>query len=154
MQAWRLSKVKPGSLYRSKRSLPMLNDYARQVGYFSPSLRGHLLQQAIQLRINAPGAGINALQLKNLSTALLDNDGLSGSEGFLGGSMSQLPPGNAPSCHSIQPVTKVPNFSPNTTRRRLCGRKKSKTMIGILLSMQSENAVESITLSCFCKASE
>src|SRR5262245_31586798 len=38
------------------------------------------------------------------------------------------------------PVTTVPTFSPMTTRLRLCGRNNSKTMIGILLSMQSENA--------------
>src|SRR6266850_2929661 len=50
-------------------------------------------------------------------------------------------------------VTTVPTFSPKTTRRRLCGLNRSKTMIGILLSMQSENAVESITFNCFCKAS-
>src|SRR5208283_425754 len=52
-----------------------------------------------------------------------------------------------------QPVTSVPTFSPMTTRRKLCGLKKSKTMMGILLSMQSENAVESITLSRRCNAS-
>ena len=51
------------------------------------------------------------------------------------------------------PVTSVPTFSPITTRFRLCSLKKSNTMIGILLSMQSENAVESITLSCFWSAS-
>src|ERR1043166_3678958 len=51
------------------------------------------------------------------------------------------------------PVTSVPTFSPMTTRLRLCGRNKSKTMMGILLSMQSEKAVESITLSCCRKAS-
>jgi hypothetical protein len=50
-------------------------------------------------------------------------------------------------------VTTVPTFSPKTTRRRLCGLKRSKTMIGILLSMQSENAVESITFNCFWRAS-
>src|SRR2546423_856584 len=50
-------------------------------------------------------------------------------------------------CRQIpQPVTCVPTFSPITTRLRLWGRKKSKTMIGILLSMQREKAVESITL--------
>ena len=49
--------------------------------------------------------------------------------------------------------TSVPTFSPSTTRLRLCSLKKSKTMIGILLSMQSENAVESITFSCRCSAS-
>ena len=48
--------------------------------------------------------------------------------------------------------TSVPTFSPMTTRRRLCGLLKSKTMIGILLSMHSENAVESITFNCFCNA--
>src|ERR1051325_5487785 len=52
-----------------------------------------------------------------------------------------------------QPVTSVPTVSPMTTRRKLCGRKRSKTMIGILLSMHSEKAVESMTLSCFCRAS-
>ena len=57
------------------------------------------------------------------------------------------------SCRRSHPVTSVPTFSPMTTRRRLCGWKKSKTMMGILLSMHSEKAVESITLSCRCKAS-
>jgi len=55
--------------------------------------------------------------------------------------------------HKFQAVTKVPTFSPSTTLLRLCGLNRSKTTIGILLSMQSENAVESITLSCFCRAS-
>ena len=49
-----------------------------------------------------------------------------------------------------QQVTNVPTFSPRMTRFRLCGLLKSKTMIGILLSMHSENAVESITFTCFC----
>src|ERR1700685_4292050 len=40
--------------------------------------------------------------------------------------------------------TSVPTMSPNTTRFKLCGFAKSNTMIGILLSMHSENAVESI----------
>src|SRR6266567_3604806 len=53
----------------------------------------------------------------------------------------------------FHPVTSVPTFSPITTRLRLCGRNKSKTIIGILLSIQSENAVESITLSCCLSAS-
>lgn len=55
-------------------------------------------------------------------------------------------------CHN-QVVTSVPTFSPSTTRLRLCGRKKSKTIIGILLSMQSEKAVESITFNRLRKAS-
>ncbi len=46
-----------------------------------------------------------------------------------------------------QAVTSVPIFSPRTTRRRLCGLKKLKTMIGIRLSWQSEKAVESITFN-------
>ena len=50
-------------------------------------------------------------------------------------------------------LTSVPTCSPKTTRFKLWARNKSKTMIGILLSMHNENAVESITLSCFCKAS-
>ncbi len=50
-------------------------------------------------------------------------------------------------------VTSVPTCSPITTRFKLWGPNRSKTMIGILLSMQSEKAVASMTLSCFCRAS-
>src|SRR6266576_3377365 len=53
----------------------------------------------------------------------------------------------------LHPVTSVPTVSPTTTRRRLWSRNRSKTMIGILLSMQREKAVESITLSCLRNAS-
>jgi hypothetical protein len=45
--------------------------------------------------------------------------------------------------------TTVPTFSPWTTRLRLLGANKSKTTMGILLSMHREKAVESITFSCF-----
>ena len=48
-------------------------------------------------------------------------------------------------------MTSVPTRSPSTTRLRLCALKKSNTMIGILLSMQREKAVESITLSRFAQ---
>jgi len=46
-----------------------------------------------------------------------------------------------------QAVTRVPTFSPRTTRSRLPGLKRSNTMIGMRLSWQSENAVASITWS-------
>jgi hypothetical protein len=56
-------------------------------------------------------------------------------------------------CSEVQFVTRVPTFSPSTTRRMLLGLNRSKTMMGILLSMQSEKAVESITFNCRCSAS-
>ena len=47
----------------------------------------------------------------------------------------------------------MPTFFPSTTSRMLVGLFMSKTMIGILLSMQRLKAVESITCSRFVSAS-
>lgn len=57
-------------------------------------------------------------------------------------------------CCLIYEVTKVPTFWPAITFFRLCGLKISKTIMGISLSMHKENAVESMILSRFCRASE
>ena len=54
---------------------------------------------------------------------------------------------------SLYAETSVPIFSPRMTERRLPGLNMSNTTIGTWLSIQSENAVESITFKRFTSAS-
>src|SRR5207248_3056820 len=96
------------------QSLPILDDYAGQVGFFSSTLRGQLLEQTIQLTVNAFGAGINPLQLEYLSISLLNHDRLSGSKSFLGRSVPQLPSGNALFCHSANNIRLTWGLSSDT----------------------------------------
>ena len=64
------------------------------------------------------------------------------------------PRSGASSCPARYSATIVPTFFPSTMSVKLLGLFMSKTTIGILLSMQRLNAVESITLSRCVSASE
>lgn len=88
--------------------------------------------------------GVNATNTYNVQSGFVAGDGRG--VGRVTDGQQRIPA-------KAQSTTSVPTFSPSTTRLMLCGLKRSNTMIGILLSMHSENAAESITLSCFCNAS-
>lgn len=91
-----------GNWCRSKRSFPILNDDARQIGGVGRPSRRNLLQDLVQVRQDVPLARVHAPKLEYLAVPLLDANGLARGERLLGRPMAQLSATDGLGCHKCK----------------------------------------------------